>query len=207
MNIGNQLGVVARAIGAHPKALKLGLLGTGLAGSAALLTGCSTKDSKPDPATDAATVASNMYHDFDANHDGSISPDESSIPQARTWNQDTVNVRFPIGNGQFTEIGSTKTYRQNYDRSIDKVRAAAGGADAIASWQEIGKFALDNFDQPGRFGLKDHKLDATEQANFAQAYGEQDIDRGGPDVIAQTPFVRTTNVPNNNPAPGYPDVP
>jgi hypothetical protein len=198
----NAISAIKGAVSAHPKSTKAVLVGTGVAGVALGVTACVSS-----PPTDAKTVASNLFHPFDKNHDSSIAPDEATIEKTRYGREDNVTFRFKNQDGSYTETGTTKQYEQTYDNSVDKIRSAAGGADAIASWQEIGDFALKNFDKADKEGVKDGMLDGKEQRKFKAEYGEKRVNFGTAEQVSSTVFFRQVDSPTFSSGIVYSDKP
>lgn len=200
MKIGNAISALKHTMAEHPRATKVIGTAAGAAGLIGVVSACTSKA----PPTDASTVASSRYHEFDKNADGSIAPDEATIKMQKTWTDEDMWTRTYIGNGNYLEVGTTKIMQQDYERSIDKIRSAAAGADAIASWKEIGDFAVKNFDTPDKNGRKDGMLDGKEQKAFGKAYGEEQRNVGNQQVLSSSPFVRTYHDPYYEP-PRYDD--
>ncbi len=170
MNIGAELrmgfNAIGRTIAEHPRiatAVGLGALGIG----ALALTACTSQQ----PAKEGTTFASDTFGDYDSNRDGSIGLDESR----RGWGQDrSVSYQQRI-DPYYVRVYSNH-YHDSWQMSVDKIVRAAGGNDAVASWQEIGDFAVRTYDAADRKGVKDGVLDAREQQQFLREYGADRVD-------------------------------
>ncbi|MCW2960634.1 MAG: hypothetical protein JWM90_1021 [Thermoleophilia bacterium] len=138
------------------KALRIGGTAVGATAVGLGLAACT-----PTPPKDPQTMAVDEFGEYDANGDDGVGSDEATLHWETDIYPRTTSNR--IGDWVYS---TTEQRRDTFDTSIEKLVRASKGNDAVASWQEIGNFALKRFDQD-----KDNMLDRGEVGNFIQEYG------------------------------------
>jgi hypothetical protein len=189
MTIASALGTAGHFVAEHKRAFIAGGAVAAGAGVLLALTACAPRQPK-----DGATFASDEFGAWDtAPADGSIALDEALVPMRHVYTKEREMSRFRSGD-TVTISGYRETYETTWNSSIAPLVRAAGGTDAVASWEELGKFALDHYDTAGKTGEKDGVLSGAEQRAFLREYGPVAQDEHT-ELIARSAYTRQISDP------------